>query len=447
MLELSQKANFPPLPMNQKEFDQILDDLNLQPKKVLRLFLEGKDDTAIAQALNLALGTVRAHMFTICKSFQLTRDEEGSRMSHREDLIRLFIRYKGDWVSPELRPEVGEPAWEYPNGSVPLNSYFYIPRGNIESRCYQEIKKTGALIRIKAPKLLGKTSLMRRILAEAQKQEEIRTVEVNIAKVDPEILSGLERFLRWFCLFVGKQLKLENQLDQVWESSSGGSIINCSAYFEEFLLPAIDCPLVLALDEVDRIFPYSFAPEFFSLLRTSFHEEAKTKPIFENLRLCLSHSTEVYIQIKATESPFNVGIPIELPEFTLEEVNTLAIRHNLRWGNAQIEDLMYMVGGHPYLLRLAMYVLATEEISLKQLLQKASTNEGIYSNHLLSLWEHLRHNPELAEAYKTAIVHSNCVELDPMQTRLLSSMGLVKKQDNGVMPRNNLYTQYFRHVL
>jgi hypothetical protein len=49
-------------------------------------------------------------------------------------------------------------------GEVPLDSPFYVERPPIERLCYETIVQPGALIRIKAPKQMGKTSLMLRIL-------------------------------------------------------------------------------------------------------------------------------------------------------------------------------------------------------------------------------------------------------------------------------------------
>ncbi|MHC5933974.1 AAA-like domain-containing protein [Nostoc sp.] len=39
------------------------------------------------------------------------------------------------------------------------------------------------------------------------------------------------------------------------------------------------------------------------------------------------------------------------------------------------------------------------------------------------------------------------MELDSMQIYKLHSMGLVHQQENQVMPRCNLYREYFRRVL
>ena len=60
---------------------------------------------------------------------------------------------------------------ESPESQVPLNSLFYIERSAKEANCYDTILESGALIRIKAPRKMGKTSLKSRILDYACKQD------------------------------------------------------------------------------------------------------------------------------------------------------------------------------------------------------------------------------------------------------------------------------------
>lgn len=80
---------------------------------------------------------------------------------------------------------------------------------------------------------------------------------------------------------VGRQLKLENQLNDYWDSDILGSNDNCTVYFEEYLLTEIDNPVVLALDNVDKIFVYTEVIEdFFGMLR-SWHEKAKILEIWQ----------------------------------------------------------------------------------------------------------------------------------------------------------------------
>lgn len=106
-----------------------------------------------------------------------------------------------------------------------------------------------------------------------------------------------------------------------------------------------------------------------------------------------------------------------------------------------------MVGGHPYLVRLAMYYVSSLKVSLKELLQEAPTEAGIYSNHLRRHLETLQKYPELALALKQVVTSPEPIELDSMQIYKLHSMGLLQRQNNYVTPRCNLYRQYFRRVL
>ena len=338
-------------------------------------------------------------------------------------------------------------TFDEPEGQVSLDSPFYVERSPIESNCYETVLKPGSLLRIKAPKLMGKTSLLSRIFDVAAKHG-ARTVELNLLLASGAVLTDLDKFLRWFCASVGRALKLENQLDAYWDTELLSSNSNCTAYFEEYLLPQINCPLVLGLDEVDRIFLYpEIAPDFFGLLRL-WHEKAKNLDSWKRLRLIVVHSTEVYIDLDNYRSPFNVGVPVELPEFTPQQVQDLAFRYGLDWNDTQVgaqgfAPLLEMVGGHPYLVQQALYQLRCQGVTLEQLLQDAPTEAGIYSNHLRRHWENLQKNSELAQAYKKVVKSLEPVQLERVQSYKLHSMGLVKRQGDKVMPSCDLYREYF----
>lgn len=321
----------------------------------------------------------------------------------------------------------------------------YILRPPSESRCDETILKPGSLLRLKAPKRMGKTLLIDKILEKAVK-ENYRTVRLNLLQADQAVLRGLDEFLRWFCTFVSRRLKLPTQLAEYWEEGLGSSQ-NCTIYFEDHLLSQLDQPLVLALDDVDRIFPYpKIAQDFFGMLRV-WHEEAKTSRPWQKLRLVISYSTDVYIQLNTNRSPFNVGVPIELPEFTSEQMHELAQKQGLNLDNSQVTQLIEMVGGHPHLIQLAIYSLTREDITFEQLLQTAATESGIYSNHLRGQLWNLQQYPELATAMKT-VVEANCpVPLESILAFKLQSLGLVQLENNSVKPRCLLYSQYFSQKL
>jgi hypothetical protein len=341
--------------------------------------------------------------------------------------------------SPPL--PVAEP--ELPSGQVRLASAFYVERVPYEALCYKEILHPGALIRIKAPRQMGKTSLMARILYHA-KEQGYRTVPLSFQHADAEVFSSLNQLLQWFCARITRKLRLSHQVDDYW-TDTYGSKDNCTDYFQDCLLPETDSPLVLGLDEVDRVFQYpSIADDFFGLLR-AWYEEAGygDGDLWEKFRLVVVHSTEVYVPLNVNQSPFNVGLPIELPEFIPEQVQDLTQRHGLNWNASQVEQLMSIVGGHPYLVRVALYNLATGQLTLDQLLTLAPTEAGLYGDHLRRHLWHLQQHPELAAAFTKVVTTHTPVELESVLAFKLHSLGLVHLQGNYVTPRFNLYRQYF----
>ncbi|NER35343.1 MAG: hypothetical protein F6J93_15280 [Oscillatoria sp. SIO1A7] len=145
---------------------------------------------------------------------------------------------------------------EFSNGPLALNSPFYIQRSPIEELAYAAIAKPRGSLRLKAPRQMGKTSLLVRILGRARELG-FRTVSLNLREADLAVFSSLDRFLAWFCAAVTRKLQLPSNASDRWIDALG-SKSNCSAYFEDCVLSAIEEPLVLALEQIDELF---FQPE------------------------------------------------------------------------------------------------------------------------------------------------------------------------------------------
>jgi AAA-like domain len=146
-----------------------------------------------------------------------------------------------------------------------------------------------------------------------------------------------------------------------------------------------------------------------------------------------------------------VGDSIELTEFIPSQVKELAQRHQLKETDDLVSQLMTMVGGHPYLVRVALYHLAQPATglwgNLKQLLEYAATDNGIYTPHLRRQLGILRKNKKLSSAFKQVIGNNKPISLDSILSYQLYSMGLIKWQNNQVIPRCLLYQQYFSERL
>jgi AAA-like domain len=394
--------------------------------------------------MRLLAGTERVDRHTVRRYFQ------AFQLSLEPDDFFQPGEQSNTPVAEKSRPAVpGHRTIELPSGQVAIDSHFYLDRPPIESKCHQTIQEPGALIRIKAPKQTGKTSLMAKVLAQARTQK-YATVTLSFVLAESSIFDSLDKFLRWFCACISQDLDLPNCLEESWDEIYGSSY-NVISYFQKYLFPMLGNPLVLALDDIDCIFQYpKIAIDFLGLLR-AMHEKAKygdaCSENWQKLRIMVIHSTEVYIPLNNNRSPFNVGLSIELPEFTTDQVLELAHRHQLDWDESIALQLTTHVGGHPLLIRQALYYIAHQEASLHQVLGISNFTESVYGDHLRRLLIHLQQHPNLMTAFGQVVKSSSAVQLDPIQGFLLHSLGLVHLQDTMAVPSCQLYQQYFRDRL
>lgn len=366
------------------------------------------------------------------------------------DLAREYLEKYSDRLSDSTRVKalniINYGIQEVPQGIVPLDSPFYVERPPIESYCYSQIMKSGALIRIKGPRQIGKSSLMVRIANYASKRG-YQTVFLDFQSFDNECFANISNFLKRFCLSLTEKLGLPNKLYDYWDDALFGSKISCDSYMEDYLLLQQEKPLILALDEVDLVFQHpEVATEFLQLLR-SWHEKSKLQTTWQKLRLVIAHSQEVYLPLKINQSPFNVGFSVELTEFNAEQVMDLVRRHRLNLSVGQVELLMKMCEGYPYLIRLALYEIAQGRTTLEKFLQLAPTEEGSYTEHLRRHLLNLEQHSELLTAMKVLVNSEQPVNISSSEAFKLKGMGLVKFRGNQVMPSCDLYRLYFQEKL
>lgn len=330
----------------------------------------------------------------------------------------------------------------YPDGPVPLDSPFYIERPPIEELAYREMICPGCVIRIRGPKEMGKSSLVLRLLAFAQKQK-YQTIIFNFNQIDSFYLNNLNTLLRCLAKQIANELGIKVNLDDYWDEDIGCKL-SCSFFLHKILIKN-QSPIVLVLSEVDRLFEQTdLAQDFFSLLR-SWHEEARQDLDWQKLRLVVVYSTEEYIHLDINQSPFNVGLPLYLKELNEQQVSELALRHHLDWNTDQTKQLMRLVGGHPALVRIALYYLRTQGMNLQELIQEALADGGIYRYHLWRHWLTLQKDPSLIKILTAILSDRNqSVYLNAIQAYKLESLGLICYDGEQSRLRCELYYSYFQ---
>ncbi|MCI0694225.1 AAA-like domain-containing protein [candidate division KSB1 bacterium] len=334
------------------------------------------------------------------------------------------------------------PSLDMPEGTMELQSPFYVKR-NTDDIALAAITRQGVTITIKAPRQMGKSSLLIRTMAEARQRGK-RVAFLDFQLFDKATLNNADHFYRQFCAVLTDRLEMPDRLADFWKAELGNNQ-SCSRYVSRYLLSELKSPLVLAMDEVESIFDTEFRSDFFGMLR-NWHNSRAIDPIWKQLDLALVTSTEPYQLIQnLNQSPFNVGEVIDLADFTLEQVADLNQRHGAPLTPGDEQHLMTILSGHPYLVRRALYLVASKRLSATELFSQATDERGPFGDHLRYHLFRFHGKKDLIEGMQQVIRHNTCT--DDLVFFRLRGAGLVKREGRAVVPRCQLYSVYFREHL
>jgi hypothetical protein len=360
--------------------------------------------------------------------------------------------------TPTLKEELLEPAiagslppptpmaqpLELPEGTMDLESQFYVERSS-DRIGLETIQQQGVTITIKGPRQMGKSSLLIRIMNAARSQQK-RVVFLDFQFFDRTALSEADLFYRRFCQWLSLKLRLPDETAQWWELyGSMGNPLTCTYYLQDHLLPELGSPVVLAMDEVESMFGTPFRTDFFGMLR-GWHNSRAMEPIWKQLDLALVTSTEPYQLIEdLNQSPFNVGQVVELADFSPEQVADLNQRHGMPFSTDQLYELMGLLHGHPYLVRRALYLVASRRMSVNELFERRLDERGPFGDHLRYHLSRVYNHKTLVDCLLQVFKDQTCSD-EGLFFRLRGA-GLIRREGQRVVPRCRLYEAYFQEHL
>ncbi len=262
-----------------------------------------------------------------------------------------------------------------------------------------------------------------------------------------DALLDANSFYQQFCLTLTDALQAEDKVQEYWDTPLSNNQ-RCTRYMGKHLLPSLNAPVVLAMDEVETVFDTTFRADFFAMLRSWHNNRAVTgsDPGWKRLDLALVTSTEPYQLIDDLhQSPFNVGEVVDLSDFTLDQVRQLNQLHTPSLDEEQAARLHLLVAGHPYLTRRALYLLAQERYTAQEFFETAALDNGPFGDHLRYHLLRLSNKPDQMKAMRL-VINKSALNDEQMSFRLRGA-GLVRLEKSVVVPRCSLYAEYFgRHL-
>ncbi len=332
-----------------------------------------------------------------------------------------------------------------PGGALAIDSFAYVVR-DADWAVLSALRLPRAIVTLRGPRQSGKTSLMIRLFTALRDEEStLRTAFLDLQTLPHDDFQSLNTIWRAIAIRIAKQLKLEE-----WDTSSWSLDENYDRHFTRFLDHVVfnssEIPLLICLDEVDRVFSSPMKSEFFSSLR-AFYNRGAQDPSFHKVRWLLGISSEPDFFIEdLSQSPFNIGLRVELSPFTRTEVMELAGRFNLALDNDILERIMAYVGGHPYLVHLLLYQIARNPTSRDQFFDAQTAGGRVFRDHLRRyLWK-FDQERDLAAAMAHIISGHGCKDIRMIQR--LEAAGLVRyEKTHTLVPSCSLYADFFRHEL
>jgi AAA-like domain len=146
------------------------------------------------------------------------------------------------------------------------------------------------------------------------------------------------------------------------------------------------------------------------------------------------------------QSPFNVGVTIELEDFNESQVQELNRHYRSPLNQDEIPTLMAFLNGHPYLTAKALYTIVTKQITWDELTHIAVGGRGPFSDHLRRYLWMLHDHRELKAALKQVIRRGKCS--DEVSYYRLLQVGLIKGANwKSCSCRCRLYEEYLKENL
>ena len=399
------------------------------------LWKQGEDFTGIAQQV-LAAVESRASL--------PISGHPGDEEDHTPGLQILYeaTEAKGaplPAADPRIIPQV-----EMESGTVKPGSPFYIER-NADRELAGLIPKHGFTAIVKGPRQMGKSSLLVRARVEAMNLNH-RCCYLDFQFAGQSHLENLDSLFRYLAHKLCREFKTAVKPSDCWDEYLGAKD-NITDFIKAALLEQGQPPVLLLLDEVDRLFNRPYRDDFFAVVR-GWHNLRAVDEAWNRLNLAIAHSTEPYLWIQdIDQSPFNVGTPIKLHDFDPGQVRDANAAHGSPiHADEGLSELLTLTGGQPYLVRLALYTMAKTGISLSQLQQTAGDDRGPFGDHLRQILWRLQENRELIDSLRLVMRRGEC-EQEPHFLRLRSAGLIAGESRDRVRMRCQLYEDYLRKHL
>ncbi|WP_437520600.1 AAA-like domain-containing protein [Sorangium sp. So ce726] len=324
---------------------------------------------------------------------------------------------------------------------TPYRSAWYVARPHEEQLALNYLEY-GQPVLLWGPRRQGRTWLWTHISEQwrAAANDFRQVAVVYLHTFDADAFTDLDACLRAFAIALLEALDdsigtdAYATVEATWSSLKGDPKRKINDLLARTILRLVPGPLLLIIDRADLVVGRPFYNDFSGLLR-GWAESSVAKGPWKKLRLLVSVSTPpARLSTEVNQSFFyNLSDPIEVMNLERAQIAELADRHGLQLSDADLDRLMSLAGGHPYLVRAVLFDLAGQRYTLVDLASGAPLGRSLAADHLYEHRTRLNASPELGQAF-ASLAKDPATRVDGKTLDALIRQGLVQQGERGTHP-------------
>jgi hypothetical protein len=341
---------------------------------------------------------------------------------------------------------------------LPANTASYVTRPADHELL--RLVREGEYCYVLTARQMGKTSLMNRAT------QALRAQGYATATADLRLLEQARTIDDWYVGLLA-QLTSADGLDlrhdeaaAFWRANSHITVVQRFVnVLRHVVLKEIPGRVVIFIDEIDATLRLPLRDDFFAAIRAMYNSRATTEAFGRLVFVLLGAATPSDLISERSRTPFNIGKPVELNEFSAADAMPLQQgleRQYPRASSILFERIFYWTNGHPYLTqRLCRAVVETQlqqvhpqrvdelvqrvfigdagrfDRNLRVVRETLAEAEPAERTAMLELYRSVRSGADVVKD-ETSLVHNH-----------LELSGLVRTEKRRLRVRNPIYEQVF----
>jgi len=345
-------------------------------------------------------------------------------------------------------------GYEFGGGPVDRSRNVYVQRA--ADTTVPQLLNANEFVNVVAPRQTGKTSLCNGALKRLDNTHVI--VRLDVRQVFGQIHDAEAWFTEFFRQVVDECGLEQSDLNTWLINEEHASLVRRTvAFFEAFLIPRLNRPVVLALDEIDYLQVYEAHTDQLLFALRSLHDHRRELGL-SLLLLGIAQPGELLKT--AGPAAYNVGSFIDLPDFGNDADTEQAWAEGLNVVEGNRTEVMAAIllqtGGQPFLTATLCHEVNQNELQTADEVKELAESivDAVLSNrrsmaHFSGPADILGERPNVA--YDALTAYSEILSgrprswgsLAPTTATVLRITGLLREENGALQPKGAMYRRYF----